>query len=220
MTVVKIERLFIPGPAGSLEALFEWDPQWTPRLVALVCHPHPLYGGTLNNKVVFRAAKAALQSGLPTLRFNFRGVGKSQGTFAEGEGERDDVRAALRYLETRFPQAPVCVMGFSFGAVVGLAAGADDPQVCGLVGIGIPVGSEDVSYLREVTKPKLIIQGTQDQQGPRAQVEALFASLAEPKRLQWVEGAGHFFDGKLEVLQAGVESFLQEILSTVAFRPK
>ncbi len=178
-----------------------------------MCHPHPRYGGTLHNKVVFRTAKAALQLGLPTLRFNFRGVGKSQGEFAEGMGERQDVRAALDYLQMRFPQAPACVMGFSFGAWVGLAVGATDPRVCALVGLGLPTASADLSFLRELPKPKLIIQGTQDPFGPRVQVEALFASLAEPKRLHWVEEADHFFTGKLDEVQAALRVFLQEIMA-------
>ena len=116
----------------------EWNPQVTPRHVALVCHPHPLYGGTMHNKVVFRAAKAALLLGLPTLRFNFRGAGKSVGTFAGGDGEREDVRAALDYLAAHFPGLPVCLMGFSFGSWVGLAVGATDPRVSTLVGLGVP----------------------------------------------------------------------------------
>ncbi len=207
----KIERLLIPGPAGKLESLFEWDPESSPRLAALVCHPHPLHGGTLHNKVVFRAAKAALQSGLPTLRFNFRGAGLSQGKFDEGIGEGDDVRAGLDYLETRIPQKPVCLIGFSFGAWVGLAVGAVDSRVRALAGLGLPTASLDFDFLRAVSKPKLIIQGTEDQFGARAEVQALFASLAEPKRLHWVDGVDHFFAGKLEEVQTVLHEFLQEI---------
>src|SRR3972149_4226495 len=98
---VKIERLFIPGPPGRLEAVLELDPNAVPRLAVLVCHPHPLYGGTMHNKVVYRAAKGALQAGLPTLRFHFRGVGKGEGEFADGVGEREDMRAAIDFLESR-----------------------------------------------------------------------------------------------------------------------
>jgi len=162
----------------------------------------------MQNKVVYRAARAALQVGLPTLRFNFRGVGKSQGRFADGIGEREDVRASLDYLASRFPEIAVCVMGFSFGAVVGLTAGAADPRVCALVGLGVPAGSADLSSLRGVSKPKLVVQGTEDIFGPREQVEALFAALAKPKRLHWVEGADHFFTGKLDEVQAAVREFL------------
>ena len=169
----------------------------------------------LHNKVVFRAAKAAVQVGLPTLRFNFRGVGRSDGEFAEGIGEQEDVRAALDYLGTRFPKAPVSVIGFSFGAWVGLAAGAADPRVRALVGLGLPAASVDLGFLRGITKPKLIIQGTQDRFGPRAQVEALYSSLIEPKRLHWVQDADHFFTGKLEEVQAALRAFLGEIIATI-----
>jgi len=186
----------------------EWNPQVTPRQVALVCHPHPLYGGTMHNKVVFRAAKAALLSGLPTLRFNFRGAGKSTGTFTGGDGEREDVRAALDYLAAHFPGLPVCLMGFSFGSWVGLAVGATDARVSTLVGLGIPAGSLDFDFLRDVRKPKLLLQGTRDEFGLVAQVSELYRSLAEPKQIHWVEGADHFFAGKLDEVQEVLQQFL------------
>jgi len=212
----KIQRLFIPGPVGRLEALFEWDPEKAPRLTTLVCHPHPLYGGTMHNKVVFRAAKAALELGLPTLRFNFRGVGKSQGEFGQGRGELEDTRAALDYLATRFPKLPLAAVGYSFGTRVGLAVGASDPRVRALAGLGLPVASERLDFLRECRKPKLIVQGTEDAFGPRPQVATLFASLPEPKRLHWVEGADHFFAGKLDEVQAALGAFLREVLAAVS----
>ena len=208
----KIERLTIAGPAGNLEALLEWDPKWSPRLLALVCHPHPLYGGTMHNKVTFRAAKAAANSGVPALRFNFRGVGQSQGKFADGLGEREDARAALRYLGERFPNLPVSMMGFSFGSVVALAVGSAQREVNSLAGIGVPAGSADFEFLQQIRKPKLIVQGTQDSFGPRAKVEALFASLEEPKSLHFVEDVDHFFTGKLAELQSVIEEFLGGIL--------
>jgi uncharacterized protein len=186
----------------------EWNPQVSPRHVALVCHPHPLYGGTMHNKVVYRAAKAALQSGFPTLRFNFRGAGASAGTFTGGDGERADVRAALDRLAERFPGLPVCLMGFSFGSWVGLAVGADDPRVSTLVGLGIPVNTYDFDFLREVGKPKLIVQGTRDEFGPSNPVSRLYDSLAEPKQIHWVLDADHFFAGKLEEVQQVLQEFL------------
>jgi alpha/beta superfamily hydrolase len=200
----------IPGPVGALEALFEWQSQQDASAAALVCHPHPLYGGTMHNKVVYRAAKAAIEAGLPTLRFNFRGVGKSMGTYDDGLGEREDVRAALDYLEARFPGLPICLLGFSFGAWVGLQVGASDLRVQVLVGLGTPVGTSDMAFLRSITKPKLFVQGTRDEFGPRPELEAFFNSLAEPKRLVWVEDADHFFTGKLERMQAAVRAFLQK----------
>lgn len=200
--------------------MLEFDPTATSRLVALVCHPHPLHGGTLHNKVVFRAAKTAIQMGLPTLRFNFRGVGKSEGTFAGGMGEREDVRAALDCLGARYPTAPACLIGFSFGAWVGLAVGATDPRVWALVGLGLPAASEDLDFLLEVPKPKCIIQGTQDRFGPCTRIESLFAEMVDPKCLHWVEGADHFFTGKLDEVQAVLREFLQELVGGIPRRRK
>jgi uncharacterized protein len=211
----KIERLTIAGPAGNLEGLLEWNPQWSPRLLAVVCHPHPLYGGTMHNKVVFRAAKAAVKVGVPALRFNFRGVGQSQGKFAEGIGEREDARAALSYLVNRFPKIPVCMMGFSFGSVVALAVGAAEADVNFLVGLGVPVDSSGYEFLEQSSKPKLIVQGARDEFGPREKVEALVASFQEPKRLHFVEDVDHFFKGKLAELESTIEEFLRGILKNL-----
>ena len=196
---------------GTLESLLEWDPGAKPRLAALVCHPHPLYGGTMHNKAVFRAAKAATQAGLPALRFNFRGVGKSTGGYSHGIGEAEDVRAALDYLAARFPAVPVCLIGFSFGASVGLRVGAADARVAVLVGMGVPVAVMDFDFLDGVLKPKLIVQGTLDHFGPRADVEALYGSLAEPKQIHWVQNADHFFTGKLEEVQQVIGDFLRTV---------
>ena len=195
-----------------LEALLEWDPQAAARLGAIVCHPHPLYGGTMHTKVVFRAAKAAILLGVPVLRFNFRGVGKSEGDFDHGVGERDDLRAALDGLQSRLPRTPVCLMGFSFGSWVALAVGADDPRVSGLIGLGLPAASANFEFLCPVAKPKLIIQGTENVYGPRQKVRALFDRLHEPKRVHWVEGADHFFSERLEEVQDVIRSFLEELL--------
>ena len=189
----------------------EWNPEVTARHVALVCHPHPMFGGTMHNKVVYRAAKSALLSGLPTLRFNFRGAGNSVGEFTGGEGERDDVRAALDHLGVHFPGLPVCLMGFSFGAWVGLEVGATDARVSTLVGLGVPVNMSDFSFLHGVSKPKLILQGTRDQYGSVAQVTELYASLAEPKQIHWVDGADHFFAGRLDEVQEVLRQFLAPI---------
>jgi uncharacterized protein len=166
----------------------------------------------MHTKVVFRAAKAALQLGVPVLRFNFRSVGKRVGVFDHGGGERHDVGAALDYLQVRWPRTPVCLMGFSFGCWVGLAVGAADPRVSTLVGLGLPTASTNFDFLRPVRKPKLIIQGTEDLYGPRKAVQALFDQLDEPKRIHWVGGADHFFTRRLEEVQAVIRGFLQEVL--------
>jgi alpha/beta superfamily hydrolase len=194
-----------------LEALLEWNPEVAARHVALVCHPHPMFGGTMHNKVVYRAAKSALLAGLPTLRFNFRGAGNSVGEFTGGEGERDDVRAALDYLAAHFPGLPVCLMGFSFGSWVGLEVAATDDRVSTLVGLGVPVNMSDFDFLHGVRKPKLILQGTRDQYGSVAKVTELYDSLAEPKQIHWVEGADHFFAGKLDEVQEVLLQFLTPI---------
>ena len=167
----------------------------------------------MHNKVVYRAAKAARQAGLPTLRFNFRGVGKSAGSFRRGVGEREDVTAALDYVGARFPAVPVCLIGFSFGAGVALKVGANDPRVVALVGLGVPLTAMNLDFLREVLKPKLIIQGTRDQFGPRAQMELFYGSLPEPKQICWVQNADHFFTGKLEEVQCAIREFLRSELT-------
>jgi uncharacterized protein len=211
---MRIERFWLAGPAGPLEALLEFEPDASPRASAVVCHPHPLYGGTMHNKVVFRIAKATLSLGLPTLRFNFRGAGKSAGNYDNGRGERDDVRAALGFLRARFPGLPVIVAGFSFGSWVALAVGARDPNVRALVGVGLPVGSSPFTFLLGVKKPKLIVQATEDQFGPREKLQALFDSLDEPKRLRWVEGADHFFGARVDEVRQAVSDFLREVVAT------
>jgi hypothetical protein len=210
--ITKAERVFILGPAGRLEALLEYDPARAARATALACHPHPLFGGTMHNKVVYRAAKAAIIAGLPTLRFNFRGVGASEGEHADAAGEHDDVRAALDYLTSRFPALPVCLMGYSFGAAVGLAVGVDDPRASALVGLGIPAGIWDLKFLQGIAKPTLIVQGTRDLFGPRDALEPVFAALTGPKQLHWIEGADHGFSARLDELQEAVRAFLTEIV--------
>jgi uncharacterized protein len=194
-----------------LEALLQYDPELPARFSAVVCHPHPLFGGSMHNKVVFRAARAALLEGIPALRFNFRGVGKSAGAFADGIGEEGDVRAALDYVSSRFAGSRVVLMGFSFGSGVGLRVGAVDKRVVALVGLGVAVTRQDYSVLKECLKPKLIVQGTLDEFGPRADVLQLFDSLHPPKKIHWVEGAGHFFHGRLGEVVGAVRSFLHEL---------
>jgi hypothetical protein len=165
----------------------------------------------MHNKVVFRAARAALEVGLPALRFNFRGAGRSAGVFTAGIGERGDVHAALDFLSGRFPGLAVCVMGFSFGSWVGLEVGATDPRVFALVGLGVPVLSFDFGFLLGIRKPKLLIQGTLDKFGPRTEVQTLYDCLAEPKEIHWVHEADHFFTGALVEVQQVLRDFLVRI---------
>lgn len=184
------------GPAGRLEALLNTGAADAPY-AALVCHPHPLGGGTLHNKVVYHAMKALQSLGLPVLRFNFRGTELSEGKHDEGRGEQDDVRAALDWLEREFHR-PILVAGFSFGAYVSLrACCVDTGRVPGLIALGLPVAAEgrgyDYDFLRGCPQPKLFISGTRDQFGPKAEVEAAVALAREPKKLVWIEDADHFF---------------------------
>ena len=166
----------------------------------------------MHSKVVYRAAKAAIITGLPTLRFNFRGVGASDGEYSDGVAELDDVRAALDFLTERFPALPVCLVGYSFGCAVGLAVGATDPRASVLAAIGVPAGIWDMSFLRNVSKPTLIVQGTHDAFGPQDKVQEVFDSLAGDKRLEWIEGADHSFRFHLDPLQEKVRAFLAEIV--------
>src|SRR6202046_1917725 len=203
-------NFFLTGTAGRLEALLWTVPIADPPLVAVVCHPHPLFGGTMHNKVVYQTAKALHLRDIPVLRFNFRGAGQSEGVHDRGVGERDDVCAALDYLSGEFPQRPILLAGFSFGSMVGLRVGCADPRVSDLIGLGLPVDHSDLTYLRDCAKAKLILQGGNDQFGSRANVEALFATLPEPKRLVIVEGADHFFAGQLERVRGAIDAWLDE----------
>jgi alpha/beta superfamily hydrolase len=177
-------------------------------LVAVVCHPHPLYGGTMHNKVVFQTAKALHSRGASVLRFNFRGVGRSEGIHDKGRGEQDDVRAAIDFLAAEFPGRPALLAGFSFGSSVGLRVGCEDERIGRLIGLGLPVDHIDMSFLRACLKPKLIIQGGNDQFGARSVLEALFATLPEPKQLAIVEGADHFFTRQLDTVAAAIDAWL------------
>ncbi|MGD0956555.1 MAG: alpha/beta family hydrolase [Candidatus Acidiferrales bacterium] len=208
MAEVFHRSFFLEGRAGRLEATLWTAPVPDPDFVAVVCHPHPLYGGTMHNKVVYQAAKALHQRSASVLRFNFRGAEQSEGEHDRGIGEQDDVRAAIDYLAAEFPAKPVLVAGFSFGSWVGLRVGCEDARVTKLIALGLP-DDVDASYLRSCAKPKLFIQGGNDQFGSRANIEALFASLPEPKRLVIVEHADHFFTGHLDQVGAAINSWLE-----------
>ena len=213
MTSVHDSRNFyLQGPVGRVEAIF-WTPSGPtppePSLAAVVCHPHPLFGGTMHNKVVYQAAKSLDALGLPVLRFNFRGAGLSAGVHDRGIGEQDDVRAALDFLAKQFPGVPLLVAGFSFGAWVGLRVGGRDKRVSRLIELGIPVNSSDFSFLGQSNKPKLFVHGRDDQYGALEKVQSLVASLGGAKHLVVVEGADHFFSGKLDQLDAAITNWLR-----------
>ena len=211
-------NLFIPAPHGRLEAIWK-EPRGGARGAALVLHPHPLHGGTMHNKVVFRTARGLEDAGLTTLRINFRGVGHSTGehTGARG-GEQEDARVALDFLTEKYPGLPVFLAGFSFGARVGLEVGARDARVRFLVGVGTPVSiperEYDFSFLSECRKPLLLVHGERDEFGSVADLLALAARLPPESqvRVKIVPGAGHFFDQQLEELRSAVAEWAAEML--------
>ena len=202
----RIESHWIDGPAGRLESLLEEPDGPAPHMAALVCHPHPLYGGTMHNKVVYRIARGLRHAGLVVLRFNFRGVGRSQGEHAHLTGEIADARAALAWLRGRYPSLPFALAGFSFGARVVTRLGCEMDPARWLLAAGFPTSFGDSAYLESCDVPKIFIQSTHDQYGPRAAMESLYARIAGPKRLIWVESTDHFFAGGLEELEHQVRS--------------
>jgi uncharacterized protein len=194
-----LESTMIEGPAGPLEALHEGPDESVPIVrAAVICHPHPLYGGTMHNKVVFRLARAARRSGAAVLRFNFRGVGLSAGKHDHGTGEQDDLRAALDYMAARYAALPLAVGGFSFGAQVGLRVFCGNPQLERLICCGAPVSRDDWSFLEHCTGPKFFLQSTNDEYGPQALLQAVFDRAAGPKQLTWIDSADHFFSDALD----------------------
>jgi alpha/beta superfamily hydrolase len=213
-----IKSLFLEGPAGRLEALLNAGAENATH-AAVVCHPHPLFGGTLHNKVVFHTMKALNGFGFPVLRFNFRGAGLSQGEHDHGNGEVEDVRAALDWLDTEF-HLPLVFAGFSFGSAVGLRAACPDARVKALIGVGVPAISVAADteaprvytfdFLRDCVKPKLFVSGARDQFAPQAKLEALVASASQPKKLVVIEGADHFFEGRLRELRETIESWVRQ----------
>ena len=218
-----LRNVELSGPAGRLEALLNEGAPDAP-FAALICHPHPLAGGNLHNKVVYHAMKALNDSawglGWPVLRFNFRGAGLSQGTH-DGQAETGDVLAALDWLENEYKR-PLLVLGFSFGAVIALKAcccrGQSDSgaNVSALVALGLPTQSEGRDYhyscFKDCTIPKLFLSGDHDQFAPAAQLASVAGSAAEPKRLVLLPGADHFFTGQLEPMQRALSGWLKEQL--------
>jgi alpha/beta superfamily hydrolase len=206
------------GPAGRLEALLE-PPERpvpdNPRFAAVVCHPHPLFGGTLHNHATYRLAKAVRARGGTSLRFNFRGVGRSQGAHDQGRGERDDVRAALAWLRERTPDVPILVAGFSFGAWVAAQAGCRDPAVRGLLLAGLASRSFQLDFIRGCEKPIAAMQAAGDEFGGVDEVRLLLSGSAFPRRLDVLEGATHLFSEDLGGLQRLAESGLSWLMERV-----
>jgi len=209
-------NLFIPVEHGRLEAIIKPSPRDPARGAALVLHPHPLGGGTMHNKVVFRAAAALNEAGLTTLRINFRGVGQSTGEHDEGRGELDDARAGLNYLSEQYPSLPITLCGFSFGARVGLEVGMNDLRVRYLIGIGAPLNKYDFGFLEECRKPLLFVHGERDEYGDVESVRSLVARLEKHTDVQLVvvANAVHFFEDHLDELKLAINGWVEKKLST------
>jgi alpha/beta superfamily hydrolase len=196
-------RIDLPVAHGHLEAILKESA--APFAAVVVCHPHPVAGGTMNNNVVYRVAKALAAAGASVLRFNFRGVGRSTGVYDHGAGEEDDARAALDFLAQRYPGVPLWMAGFSFGARVGLTVGAADPRIEKLLGVGLALKMFDYGFLATSPKPKAIIQAADDEFGGREAITAAVATMADPKRLWVVDSATHLFPGRLDELERAAD---------------
>jgi len=208
-----IRSLFLAGPAGRLEALLNEGAPAASH-AAVVCHPHPVYGGTMHNKVVFHTMKALNSVGFPVLRFNFRGAGMSQGEHDHGVGEVEDVQAALDWLQREF-HLPIVFAGFSFGAAVGLRAACSTESVKAAIALGLPVTpiddrTYDFSFLQSCGKPKLFVSGARDHFGPPAKLRPLIEALPGANQLKFIEGADHFFEGRLRELREVIEAWVRE----------
>lgn len=201
----------IPGPAGRLEGLINEGSGADLRAIAVLAHPLPTAGGTMHTKCLYHAAKALERVGCAVLRFNFRGVGRSPGAFDNGAGEREDFLAALAFMTSRHPDAArVWAGGMSFGAWIGMTAGASDPRVTALVGIAPPITKYDFSAVVASAKPTFIIHGEFDELIPVKEVRKFYGLLAEPKELVVIDSADHLFDGKVGEVGDAVEDLLQD----------
>jgi uncharacterized protein len=213
----------IAGPTGALECLLdepaaergvnrdgllEAGPGAGLRAAVVFGHPHPQMGGSMHTKVVYQSAKALARIGCAVLRFNFRGVGKSAGKYAEGGGERDDFRTALDFMHDRYPGVPLWTGGMSFGSWIALNVGTTDPRVTTLIGVAMPVCRYDFSAVRNSPKAKFFIHGERDEVCPLKDVRELYARAADPKELVVIDGADHLFDGKVGDVSDAIEELL------------
>ena len=214
--VARLAPLTLAGPAGELEALLQERDEHDHRWIAVICHPHPLYGGTMHNKVVHRGASSLFKLGCAVLRFNFRGTGKSAGSHDRGVGEMDDARAALGFQRERYPGARVILGGFSFGAGVAARLAGAEPGIDQLLLVAPPVTTSDFSVLERLATPKLVIQGLADDVCPASRLMEQYPRWAEPKRLIEVPGATHFFDRQLSELAQAVEEGLGPVIGAAA----
>lgn len=208
----QILHVNIPTPQGHLEGILKPEEEGTqPVYTSIVCHPHPLGGGNMHNKVVFKVAQTLQGLNIPALRFNFRGVGHSTGSYDEGRGEMDDVRYALEFLSRRYPGVPTIIGGFSFGSYVALKVGANDDRAQALIGLGVPARMFQEDTLQNCHKPKFFVHGTEDELTPYDLTIRWFEQVPAPKSMITIEGADHFFQGRLDEVQAVIASFIHTL---------
>ncbi len=212
MVSKQVLHINIPTAQGHLEGILKPEEERSqPRYVGIACHPHPLYAGTMHNKVVFRVAQALQSLNIPALRFNFRGIGHSTGTYDEGRGEKDDVRYALDFLSRRYPGIPAIIAGFSFGSYVGMRVAAVDDRAQAMIGLGVPARMFGDDTLQGCHKPKLLIHGTNDEVAPYDLAVQWFEQVPAPKSMVAVEGADHFFQGQLDEVQIIIVDFVRKL---------
>jgi alpha/beta superfamily hydrolase len=202
----RIESQFIAGPAGRLESLLEEPEDRDPIEAALVCHPHPLFGGTMHNKVVYRIARGLRKTGCVVLRFNFRGVNLSEGAHDAGPGEVEDARAALVWLRSRYPDLPYSLAGFSFGSRIALRLGCTlaEPRPRRVIAAGFPTTIGSFDYLDSCLLPKYFVNSTNDIYGPKPEVEKAYDQFAEPKSIRFIQATDHFFAGALDEFETAI----------------
>ena len=201
----------LKGPAGRLEALLD-EPSTAPRAAVVFAHPLPTHGGTMHTKAVYQGTKGLVRAGCAVLRFNFRGVGQSDGTFDAGAGEKGDFTAALDYMSAKYPDLPLWAAGFSFGSWIALETGAADARVSALIGIAPPVTKEgyDFANTRVSTKPKFFVQGESDEICPIQDMWKFYGELPEPKELVVIDMADHLFDGHTAEVGEALEDLLKD----------
>jgi uncharacterized protein len=200
----KVQSTRIKGSAGQLEGLLKFDESVAPRALAVVCHPHPLFQGTMHNKVVFATAEAFFGLGCEVLRFNFRGAGLSQGVHDSGKGEVEDALAAVQFLKQRHSSLPCHIAGFSFGAWIAMEAANRDEGIASLTAVAPSFKQSEAEFLTKLTIPKLFLQGTADDICPPDGLRSRYPSFAAPKEIVWFEGTGHFFDQQLTALKGAM----------------
>ena len=189
------EKISIPCGDIQLEGLFHGQEALSIKGGVILCHPHPLYGGDMDNTVIAAAVEAAYQEGFSTLRFNFRGVGGSGGSPGDGVREREDVKAAIDFFAVRLKDsdAPLVLLGYSFGAWAGIPVGVEDPRIKGMVAISPPLELYDFGFLKGCKKKKLIVTGSRDDYCPLSRLREFYEQIDEPKSLALIQGADHFY---------------------------